>query len=181
MKQEDILPGNYYHIFNRANGDSLLFYRDENYEYFLRKLVQYLSDYLVIFSYCLLPNHFLLLVFVKENIKEINLSKVFSNFFNSYAKSINKQELRNGSLFQRPFKMKVISNHDYIKIVVNYIHRNPIHHGICENVPEYEWSSYKSIKNRDSSFVDVNSVLEWFAGIDDFDHFTNKLLKIIKN
>ncbi len=52
----------FYHIYNRGNNGENLFYRPENYGYFLQKFDHYLSGYLELYAYCLLPNHFHLLV-----------------------------------------------------------------------------------------------------------------------
>ena len=61
-----LLPGRFFHVFNRGNNGDNLFYRRENYDYFLRKYYQYLSPVLDTYCYCLLPNHFHLLVKIKE-------------------------------------------------------------------------------------------------------------------
>ncbi len=50
-----------------------------------------------------------------------HLSKQFSNFFNSYSKSLNKQESRIGSLFVRSFKRKLISSEEQLKDTILYI------------------------------------------------------------
>ena len=59
-------PGTFYHVYNRGNNGENIFYKKENYPYFLRKLDQYLSPYLDVFAYCLLPNHFHFLIKTKE-------------------------------------------------------------------------------------------------------------------
>ena len=56
----------YYHIYNRGNNGENIFCKHENYLYFLKQYNHYLGDYLDTFAYCLLPNHFHLLVRVKE-------------------------------------------------------------------------------------------------------------------
>jgi putative transposase len=61
-----LISGNYYHIYNRGNNGENLFYKHENYLYFLRQFNYYLNDYLDTFAYCLLPNHFHLLIRIKE-------------------------------------------------------------------------------------------------------------------
>ncbi|MCF8246218.1 MAG: hypothetical protein K9J37_05410 [Saprospiraceae bacterium] len=60
-----MLPGVYYHVFNRGNNKQNLFYKAKNYGFFLEKYKHYLSLWLDSFAYCLLPNHFHLLVRVK--------------------------------------------------------------------------------------------------------------------
>jgi putative transposase len=61
-----MVPSGYYHVFNRGNNKENLFYQSKNYGYFLEKYKHYLSPWLDIYAYCLLPNHFHLLVRVKE-------------------------------------------------------------------------------------------------------------------
>jgi REP element-mobilizing transposase RayT len=70
MKPDEIPleRGKYYHIYNRGNNHEKLFYKKENYEYFLRKYEYYLSGCVDTYSFCLLPNHFHLLVKVKEEL-----------------------------------------------------------------------------------------------------------------
>jgi len=61
------VSGYFYHIYNRANTNTdKLFYQEKNYAYFLEKFDQYLSDYLEVWAYCLIPNHFHFLVKVKN-------------------------------------------------------------------------------------------------------------------
>jgi len=50
--------GNYYHIYNHANGDIQLFRNEENYRYFLSRYEKYVHPLVDTLSYCLLPNHF---------------------------------------------------------------------------------------------------------------------------
>lgn len=163
-----LLPNNYYHVFNRANGDSVLFYCDDNYEYFLRKFSEHTKKSFSLISYCLLPNHFHFLVKALEHSNSLENSKLFSNFFNCYTKSINKQQNRSGSLFQKPFKRRLIVNEDYLRIVVNYIHRNPIHHNVAYDLEHYEWSSFDEISKNSSPFIDINEILNMFGSLDDF-------------
>ncbi len=62
-KLQNILePGKFYHVFNRGNNGDKLFYKAENYRFFMRRLNEYLSPFVHVFAYCLLPNHFHLLV-----------------------------------------------------------------------------------------------------------------------
>jgi len=162
MKEKEIRlePGKFYHVYNRGNNRENLFYNNGNYEYFLRKYDNYLTDYIDTFAFCLLPNHFHLLVRIKDkdlsgfkNLTglEKRISKQFSNLFNSYAKSINIQQKRVGSLFQRPFKRIEITTTDYLANLVFYIHANPQKHKIIDDFRMYPWSSYDRIlKNKPS-------------------------------
>jgi len=59
-------PDTFYHIYNRANGNELLFKNDNNYRYFLGKYKVYISPIADLYAYCLMPNHFHFLVKIKS-------------------------------------------------------------------------------------------------------------------
>ncbi len=103
-------------------------------------------------AYCLMPNHFHLLVRIKEAPLEedkvdINkkVSRQFSHFANSYAQAFNKNWGRRGSLFIRSFKRKRILDENYLKTLVCYIHNNPVKHGFKRLPTEWEFSSFNNI------------------------------------
>jgi len=206
--------GNFYHIFNRGNKGIRIFYEERNYVYFLKKYGHYLSDYLDTYTYALIPNHFHLLVRIKEE-EEILLSATkdyesvpkslwklirekteeypkelfqkfpkfskligngfpeeplrfilfieimppilhyfvtnwvlsdrFRRFFSGYARAINKQENEIGTLFQKPFRRKLIDSEEYLTCLIWYIHNNGVHHGLRKHFADYPWSSYHRI------------------------------------
>ncbi len=68
-----ILGGSYYHLFNRGANKQIIFFNNENYQYFLRLLNKYLSGYVHFLAYCLITNHFHLILKIKE---EIDLNKI---------------------------------------------------------------------------------------------------------
>jgi len=61
-----LLPNKFYHLINRGNNKQNIFYQHRNYAYFLSKYAEYMTPYLDTYAYCLLPNHFHLLVAVKD-------------------------------------------------------------------------------------------------------------------
>jgi putative transposase len=181
-------PGCFYHIFNQGNARVKVFYKKENYSYFLRKVDTYLFDFVEIYSYCLLSNHFHMLIKIKEEMeilenakkrKELEkyfernqhdeslcgllVSEMFRRLFMSYAKAINKQQHRTGSLFRKNFKRKKINDLKYLRGVVIYIHRNPQHHGIDINFRNYPWSSYRTILEDQITRLKKEEVLDWFG------------------
>ena len=158
----------FYHIFNRGNNKQNIFFEKENYEYFLRLLEKHICPVAKIYSYCLLSNHFHLLIQIKKG--AINPSQKFSNFFNSYTKSINKKYNRTGSLFQKPFKRIRVIDSEYLFQLVTYIHLNPEKHGVLNGFEKYQYSSFSMfLNNRSSSFIETKEVLEWFDGITNFE------------
>jgi putative transposase len=59
--------GNLYHIYNRGNNKQLIFFERKNYIYFLKLFKNYLSSYIDVYAYCLMPNHFHFLIKIKEH------------------------------------------------------------------------------------------------------------------
>jgi hypothetical protein len=98
----------------------------------------------------------------------------FSNLFNAYSKALNKRNNRHGSLFERPFKRKLIDDETYFKNVVLYIHRNPVHHGFCEHPIEYGWSSYLGCISSKPTKIRREAVIEWFSDRENFEYCHNQ-------
>lgn len=165
--------GCFYHIYNRANSNrDKLFFDVKNYYYFLQKFNHYLSSYLSVWAYCLIPNHFHFLVNVKINSiepwksQDINhiVNDKFRRLFIAYSQAINYQENRRGSLFQKRFKRICIDSEDYLSALIHYIHYNPLIHGLTANIFNWKFNSYFShISNRETKLARTD-VLEWFGG-----------------
>jgi REP element-mobilizing transposase RayT len=185
-----LLKDNFYHVYNRANSGRRIFHNDENYDFFLQKFGEYLSEFVELFAFCLLPSHFHMLIrVIRENSDlsgsrklkglskgSISISRAFSNFFNSYSKSLNKQENRFGNLFQRPFKRIALDKEEYLLSVIYYIHQNPVHHGLCDDFTYYKWSSYYYITREVKSLLNSEEVLNWFGGMEEFKEIHKSML-----
>lgn len=154
----------FYHIYNRGNNPELLFYKDFNYSYFLKKYEKYLSKHVSTFAYCLMPNHFHLLIKTKSE----SVSNQLKKLFQSYALSINKQENRTGSLFTKPFRRIAIEDNEYLKYLVFYIHYNPEKHKLFKDFRNYKFSSYKSLTDKTNTFLCRKELFEWFGGSEEF-------------
>jgi len=70
------------------------------------------------------------------------VSERFRRFLLSYAKAINKQQKRTGSLFQKPFRRKMLVARRALRQTICYVHHNPIHHDQVIAYDQYSWSSY---------------------------------------
>ncbi len=180
-------PGRCYHIYNRGNNRENIFIKSENYPYFLHKYASYLSRVLDTFVYNLLPNHFHLVVRLKpkteivpapqgvpgvvnfpslEDLENMEIgvivSELFRRFFIAYAKAINKQEGRVGSLFQKNFKRRPVQSDGHFVNLIYYVHTNARLHGICNDFREWPYSSYHSILSERASKLQRAQVLAWF-------------------
>ncbi len=143
QKNIDVFEAGFrFHVYNRAVGNEKLFFKERNYTYFLKILNDKTSAYINIIAYCLLGNHYHLLIMVKDTAKPKDVSEAFRSFGISYSQAINKQEGRKGTLFMKPIKRKRINSEEYFRTVLIYIHTNPFLHGIVNNYQTYKWSSY---------------------------------------
>ena len=170
----DTIPlesGMFYHIYNRGNNRETIFLEDRNCLYFLTLYEKYIPVAIETFAYCLMGNHFHLLVRVKDVerpdrfLKPIRSpSRAFSDLFNAYAKSFNSVYGRTGTLFERPFRRKVVDSEKYLTQIVLYLHWNPQKHGIVDDFRRYLHSSYQTILADNRTFLQRDEVLEWFGG-----------------
>jgi len=165
VKLEVLEKDNYYHIYNRGINGGNIFFCKENKKFFLKQLDKYLSGKIAIYAYCLMDNHFHLIIKLIED-GEI-VTQAFSNFFNSFAKSVNKQNDRTGSLFEKHFKRIRIIDEEYLKRLIIYVHLNPKHH-LDLKFEEYKFSSYQSFLSQKYSKLEREEVLHLFGGIENF-------------
>ncbi len=179
-------PGQFYHVFNHANGRENLFVEEKNYSFFLQKLSKHILPACRIYAYCLMKNHFHLLVqarteaelnqlWSKEEEKELPVgklilktSKVYANLFSSYTQAFNKVYNRMGSLFIPSMKTEEVEGDASFCKVVHYIHANPVHHRFVDKIDKWKHSSYKIFLSNGQTNIERDYVLKIFGGIDMF-------------
>ena len=177
---ESLDYGKFYHIYNCGINGCNFFRENRNYEYFLNLYDKHVSPVADTYAWVLMPNHFHLLVRIKNVVEQISPdrvlnpvralvpSKQFSNLFNSYAQAFNKMYARHGNLFERPFKRKLIDDIGYFKHLVVYIHNNPVHHKFTEQAMDYPWSSYLTCVSIKPTHLQRDAVIGWFDHKADF-------------
>jgi REP element-mobilizing transposase RayT len=163
MKYEPLKSEQYYHIYNRGNNREDIFLEEKNYYYFLNLMKKYIVSIADVLAYCLLKNHFHLLIRTRQVDDESLISKKFSDFFNAYAKAINKQYNRSGSLFQDRFSRKIVKDEIQLRNLITYIHTNPTHHGFEVDFANYKYSSYNSLLSNQETLLDREFVLNQFG------------------
>jgi len=187
-KREALLPNSLYHIYNHGIGNANIFIESANYEYFLDLYKKHIAPFTRLYAFCLLPNHFHLVLKLEnyeliENFIELRgyrfsskryanmnnkIAQLFGNFFNAYAKAINKRYKRMGSLFVTSFKRKTVLDEDYLRQLVLYVNTNPIHHLVANELEEWQYSSFRHIIHRNAFIVDYNQTLSFFDSLDEF-------------
>jgi len=154
-----------YHIYNRGVNGETIFKEKRNFEYFINLYVKHIQPVADTYAFCLLPNHFHLLVGIKDLTGLKSASQAFSNFFNAYAKAINKAYRRTGPLSERPFKRIPVTDSKYFARLLLYIHQNPQRHGLIEDYRDWPYSSYDIFTNEQATFVKRDVVREWFGDV----------------
>ncbi len=163
----DFEKGNIYHVFNRGNNKVKIFYKEYNYQYFVEKIQTHLLPYSDILAWCLMPNHFHLMILVDQlTINNLSLNDSIGRMLSSYTRAINNQERRTGSLFQKKTKAVCLTKtigitpawyksngvtilftripeKEYPNVCMNYIHINPVKDGLVRQVDSWKYSSYR--------------------------------------
>jgi REP element-mobilizing transposase RayT len=190
----------FYHIYNRSVDGKAMFKSDDNCRFFLNRYDYYLSCVLDTYAYCLLGNHFHLLVKIKDfealaafmelsgKTKTENefdthtiVSHQFQKFFQSYAMAFNKQHGRTGTLFQTPFKRALVDSDKYFTQLVYYIHANPQLHGLIDDFKEWKWSSYNGLTSNKLTKLKKQEVLDWFDNVKGYNEYHSSNQKVIYN
>ena len=186
-----LVPVVYYHIYNRGNNHENRFIEQRNYSYFLSLYAKHIEPVAETYAYSLLRNHFHISVRIKieeeyfqqislaskrgevpaTKPKKFNPSQAFSNFFNAYAKAINKGYGRTGSLFEERFGRIPVTNDSYFMNLIFYIHYNPQKHGFVGDFRDWEWTSYHALLGTSETTLKRVEVLNMFDGIKGFEEF----------
>ena len=177
MKYQPFESGHFFHLYNRGNNNDALFLEQENYSYFLFLMKKYLLQVADVYSYCLLPNHFHVIIKFKEELQQttemrnrnISLHQPISNMLNAYTKAINKRYKRRGSLFQEHLKRIKITEENYLRNLIIYVNTNSTHHQI-EDYRTYKHSSYGALIGNQDTALKREEVIELFSDVSNFKH-----------
>lgn len=131
----------YYHVFNRGVNRQPIFMSSENFTFLLRRIKQFLPSYpITLIAYCLMPNHYHFLFYVKE---DAGLGPFLQRLLNSYTQAFNRQQGRSGTLFEGRAKSKIIFESDYLFHITRYIHLNPVRAGLVVKPEDWIFSNYR--------------------------------------
>ncbi|MFH2085254.1 MAG: transposase [bacterium] len=144
---------NNYRDYNRAI-QTLVYYRPTTnklrYSHFLARPKDEQKDILTklaesphrvtIIAYCLMPNHFHLLLKQEE---DGGISQYLADFQNSYTKYFDSKHKRSGALFDRQFKAVLMESENQLLHLTRYIHLNPYSSNLVTNdqIASYPYSS----------------------------------------
>lgn len=171
----------YYHLYNRGLDKQSIFTNQKDYSRFIQTFFYYqienpkpkFSTYKIskifpvdtskkivdIICYCLMPNHYHLLV---KQLKEGGISEFMRKFIHSYTKYRNIKYKRQGPIFHGCFKVVTIETEEQLIHISRYIHLNPLVAKIVKDLKFYPWSSYKDYINNASNKITASSEILGF-------------------
>lgn len=207
LRKTPFVSGEYYHLYNRGNSKQVIFNDEEDYQRFMTILYMCNSEnnfrmslitegvekdpYLwergnqivSIGAYCLMPNHFHLLVTEQGN---GGVSKFMQKLSTAYVMYHNIKHERTGGLFEGKFKSEHLDTDQYLKYIFSYIHLNPLkliqkdwkETGIKNKkaslnyLDKYEHSSYldfKDVERKEGVILDRKAFPDYFPSIKNFE------------
>ncbi|MBS4066536.1 MAG: transposase [Chitinophagaceae bacterium] len=150
-----------YHIYNRGNNQQAIFFERDHYLLFLKNIRKFIYPSADILAWCLMPNHFHLLIHANDKttriVKQVPLAinaltEGIRLALSSYTKALQRQKNFTGSLFQQKTKCKCIDDGSfhYGLIAFHYVHQNPYKAGLVSKAEAWEYSSlqdYLGLRN----------------------------------
>lgn len=160
-----------YHIMMRGIDKRDIFIEEDDYVKFLYYIekAKVKSD-ISLLSYCIMSNHVHLLI--KEGKEQIG--DTIRRISVGYAQYHNRKHGRTGHLFQNRYHSEPVNDDNYLLIVLRYIHQNPIKAGMVKGICDYKWSSYCDFLKLQSTIVDRDIPMQFFANKESFIEFHNQ-------
>lgn len=199
--------GEFYHLYNRGLEKKDIFSQNRDYSHFIKTFFYYqienpkprFSTYrrsklfpvdptkriVDIICYCLMSNHFHLLI---KQLKDGGVSEFMRRFILSYIKYRNLKYNHQGPMLNGPFKAVRMETDEQLIHVSRYIHLNPLVSLLVKDLKLYPWSSYKTyigMENNDN--IKKEEILNFFKSPKEYEKFVldqadyGKTLEILKH
>ena len=130
-------------------------------------------------AYCLLPNHYHMLIKVNT---DNTLSPFIKRLFNSYTQAYNKQYNRKGTIFEGSAQVKLVESDEYVLSLSRYIHLNPVQAGLVNSPDEWPYSNYLEwIGARKGRLVSRDFVKAYYNTPEEYIGFVNSKIQKAEN
>ena len=137
-----VIPGHPQHIIVRGNNREAIFYAEEDYTFYLERLMEACRKHgCECHAYVLMTNHVHLLLTPQF---ENSISKAIQMIGRYYVQYFNHKYHRTGTLWEGRYKASLIDSERYLLTCYRYIELNPVRANMVTHPSEYPWSSYLS-------------------------------------
>lgn len=157
-----IEPGGIYHVYPRGNNKELIFWDDDDFRALLRILDASVQRYeLLLYAYCLMPNHFHLVL----RVPLANLSAAMQFVNGGYSRRTNIRYGRVRHLFQNRFEATQIADDSRLLTTLRYVVLNPVEAGLAVRPEDWRWSSHRATAGLALAprFLAVTETLAFFS------------------
>jgi putative transposase len=174
IKATEFIRGQYYHLYNRCVAQRKLFVDSADYSRFLVLINDYLlPENVRITAYCLMPNHFHLLL---HQVSERPLFLDMNRLTQSYSKYFNKRYQLKGALWANKLQHIHIPSDKYFLRLCAYIHSNPLKANLVTDLKDWQWSNYPEwIGIRNGKLFDPAARNSYFKDSQKYVDFINAL------
>ncbi len=143
VRREKFSTGEVYHLYNRGVLKSALYTTPGAYTVFIALIERHAqTNHIQVLAFCLMPNHFHLIVYVDEG---GNVSKFMKELSQGFSQWINWRHRRLGTIYQGRFNAKHIYDLEYLFGVCRYVHLNPVRGGLVRRPEDWEYSNYREM------------------------------------
>lgn len=178
---KEYAPNSYYHVYARGVSKQKIFIEVADYKYFYYLLDRYIGKGLKVsktgvpypnfkkqiqlVAYCLMTNHFHLLVHQK-NVDDLQL--FMKSMMTSYSRYFNLKYKRSGPVFESRYKAVRIDSQQYLEHITRYIHLNPRR---WENYSNSSLKYYKSA--HEPEWLSTKYILSMFDSREEYMEFVS--------
>lgn len=142
-----------FHLTSRGNARRKVFLDDDDYRRFLLCLSDAVKRHeWRCLSFCLMPNHFHLLVQTPKPTRADGMRDLKSE----YAQTFHRRYGTDGALFKPRYKPQLVQENGYLLAAAIYIAKNPVRAGLVEDPADWRWSSFAA----EHAFVDPSPILD---------------------
>ena len=199
--------GEFYHVYNRGLEKKDIFTKNRDYSLFIDTFFYYqiqnpkprFSNYrhsklfpvdsskkiVDIVCFCLMPNHFHLLI---KQLKDGGITEFMRRFILSFIKYRNLKYKHQGPLLNGPFRAVRMESDEQLVHVSRYIHLNPLVSLLVKDLNLYSWSSYKTyIDLENNPAIAKDEILSFFKSPKEYQKFVldqadyGKTLELLKH
>jgi putative transposase len=163
-----LADGYIYHVLNRGNGKQEVFHKPADYQAFINLMHEAKELYpLGVFGYCLMPNHFHIVVCPK---KTDHLSGWMHWLMTSHVRRYHAHYRSCGHVWQGRYKSFIIQKDNHLLTVLRYVESNPVKANLVKAALDWQWSSHRetvgAVQRNITDDLPIDCIQNWASYID---------------